>query len=185
MTVSIPAIQIQQAKAGDEQALAGVIAKLLPRIRAAADFVVCPGLEPEDAVQEGIIALFRALQTYQPGRGASFETYAQRCIVHAMEDARRKAARKKNEPLNHSLPLEQHSASGANPEEIAIRNEEYRIAMHKIHTRLSDFEKEVLLLFLEGNSYEAIAQKLSRSSKAVDNAMVRIRQKLKKGAEPL
>ena len=166
--------QICQAARGDETALAAVIARMLPSIRAEAVKAVCPGLEAEDAVQEGLIALLRAVQSYRAGQGP-FEPYARRCIANAIRDARRAAGRKKHQLLNESVELEQH------PEEIAIRNEEYHLAMHNIHTRLSAFEKQVLLLFLDGYSYAAIAQKLAKPAKAVENAMVRVRRKLKAG----
>lgn len=172
--------QICQAARGDETALAAVIARMLPSIRAEAVKAVCPGLEAEDAVQEGLIALLRAVQSYRAGQGP-FEPYARRCIANAIRDARRAAGRKKHQLLNESVELEQQPASGQDPEEIAIRNEEYHLAMHNIHTRLSAFEKQVLLLFLDGYSYAAIAQKLAKPAKAVENAMVRVRRKLKAG----
>ncbi len=174
--------QICQAARGDQTALATVIARMLPSIRAEAVKAVCPGLEAEDAVQEGLIALLRAVQSYRPGQG-SFEPYARRCIANAMRDARRAAGRKKHQLLNESVELEQQPAAGQDPEEIAIRNEEYHLAIHNIHTRLSAYERQELLLFLDGYSYATIAQMLEKPTKAVENAMVRVRRKLKAGRD--
>lgn len=186
MAKPISYAQIQQAVNGSEQALAAILAAFLPFIRSEAARVVCPGLEQEDAEQECLIGLFRAVQGFRPGQSASFETYARRCIANAAQDARKAAGRKKHLPLNLSVPLEEtpgleQPVSGSDPAEITIQNEEYSIAMHRIHTRLSGFEKEVLLLFLDGYSYGAIAQKLGRPAMAVENAMNRVRRKLKAG----
>lgn len=177
--MKITQLQIEHAKQGDETCIASLIAKLLPVIHVQAAKASCPGLETEDAVQEGIIAVFRAVQSYDPQKGASFETYASGCIANAVRDARKAALRKKHSPLNESVPLEQQTVVAAGPEELAIQNEEYHLAMHKIHTQLSGFEKEVLLLFLDGYSYGAIAQKLEKPAKSIENAMVRVRRKLK------
>ena len=179
MTTKITQLQIEQARQGDESSLAAIIARLLPCIHIQAAKASCPGLDTEDAVQEGIIALFRAVQRYSFDKEASFETYAKQCVVNALVDAQKAAKRKKHSPLNESVPLEQDTAFAAGPEEIAIQNEEYHLAMHKIHTQLSAFEKEVLLLFLDGYSYSAIAQKLEKPTKTVANAMVRVRRKMK------
>ncbi len=179
MATKITKLQIEQARQGDEASLAAIIARLLPCIHVQAAKASCPGLDTEDAVQEGIIALFRAVQRYSFEKNASFETYATQCVVNALADAQKAAKRKKHSPLNESVPLEQDTALSAGPEEIAIQNEEYHLAMHKIHTRLSAFEKEVFLLFLDGYSYSAIAQKLEKPAKTVANAMMRVRRKMK------
>ena len=97
--------QVAAARAGDEAALAGAIAHMTPAIRRGASVCAGPGLEYEDAVQEGIIALLRAIQTYDPSR-AAFEPYAAACIRHAQFSARRAAQRKKHGPLLGSLPLD-------------------------------------------------------------------------------
>ncbi len=184
MVTKITPIQLQQARQGDEQSLAVIVAKMLPCVQVHAMKAVCPGLEAEDAMQEGLIALFRAVQTYQPDKGAAFETYAQRCVAHAVEDVAKAAARKKHSPLNHSVPLEQQTAFAEGPEDITIQKEQFHIAMNRIYTHLSSMERQVLLLFLDGYSYYEIAQKLDKAPKAIDNAMVRVRRKLRLGEEP-
>ena len=67
-------LSLELLRRGDEAAMAAAIARMMPAIRRGAAFCAGPGMEFEDAVQEGIIGLFRAIQTYDPGRGASFET---------------------------------------------------------------------------------------------------------------
>lgn len=171
--------QIAAARAGDEAALAGAIAHMDPAIRHGASVYSGPGLEFEDAVQEGIIALLRAIQTYDPGR-AAFEPYAAACIRHAQLSARRAAQRKKHEPLLGSIPLGPETGeTSPGPEEIAIQSEEYDAWMRRLDTRLSPFEREVLGMFLDGCGYSQIAAALGRPSKAVENALCRARRKLR------
>ena len=173
--------QIAAARAGDETALAGAIAHMTPAIRRGASVCTGPGLEFEDAVQEGIIALLRAIQTYDPSR-AAFEPYAAACIRHAQFSARRAAQRKKHEPLLNSLPLESRTEETIpGPEELAIQSEEYDAWMRRMDTQLSPFEREVLRLFLDGLGCLQIASALGRPPKAVENALTRARRKLRAG----
>ena len=116
--------QVGLAQAGDEAALACVLAHMMPMIRSSAAGCIGPGMELEDAVQEGIIGLFRALESYDVCRDASFETYAGACIQHAQQAAKRAACRKKHLPLNTSVPLEE-STPAPGPEEQAIEQERY------------------------------------------------------------
>lgn len=174
---------LREARAGRETAIAAVLAHMMPALRRCAAQGVCPGLEYDDALQEGIIGLFSAVKTFDPAKGAAFETYASACIQNAVIAAQRAAGRKKHGPLNQSVPLEEnHPAPG--PEEIAIRNEQMDATFKAIHTRLSGFEQEVLALFLEGSSYEQIARQLGRTPKAVENALFRLRRKLRQEQDP-
>ncbi|MDD3430027.1 MAG: sigma-70 family RNA polymerase sigma factor [Oscillospiraceae bacterium] len=178
MAVIISSTQLNDAMRGDEAALAGVLTAMLPTISAFAVRSVCPGLDKDDLTQEGLLGLFHAIGTYQTEGGASFTTYATRCIQNAMLTAQKQAGRKKHSPLNHFVPLNEEGIV-LGPEEITIEKEEYLHTMQNINTRLSAFEKEVLLLFLDGLSYEQIADKLAKTPKAVDNALSRVRRKLK------
>lgn len=182
MDTQIPQEQIRRAAEGDEQALAAVIARMLPAVRGEAAGAVCPGLELEDLMQEGVIGLLRAVRTYAPGAGASFATYARHCIANAVETARRTALRKKHQLLNQAVTLEQHpEADAADPEQIAIDNAQYHSTMHSIHTRLSAFEWQVLQLVLDGYGHAEISTRLGCSRKAAENAMQRVRRKLRDG----
>ena len=98
---------LQQAQAGEESAIAALITAMMPAIRKGATAVAAPGLDFDDAVQEGLIGLF--------GLAAA-------CIANAQQDARRSATRKKHAPLNNSVPLPENSAAPG-PEELAIANE--------------------------------------------------------------
>lgn len=178
MEESVVKMQIEQARTGDEQAMASLIAWQMPAIRGMASRAVCPGLDFDDAVQEGLIGLFHAMETYESSRGASFGTYAGVCMQNAIVSAARAAGRQKHSPLNTSVPLsEQESTPG--PEEIAIAHEGYANALRNIETRLSTMEKRVLGMYIAGESYSSIARYLSITEKAVDNALQRARAKLK------
>ena len=88
------------------------------------------------------------------------------------------AGRSKHAPLNTSVPYTE-TESTPGPEELVMQSERYTQTMQSIDTRLSALEKQVLALFLDGNSYSAIAKRLNVSEKAVDNALQRVRAKLK------
>lgn len=174
---------LEQARRGDETAQATIIAHLLPGIRRIAAGSIVPGLEREDAEQEGLIALFRAIESYRPQAEVSFETYAMRCVRNGISDARLRAGRKKHQPLNHSVPLEDESRAVPGPEEQAVDKEQYRTTVRILRTGLTPTERRVLLLRLDGCDYRTIARRLGVSPKAVDNALTRVRAKLKNRRE--
>ncbi len=173
--------QLAALRSGDEAALARVIACMMPAIRRSASMCTCPGLEFDDAVQEGIIGLFRAIETFDSNRSASFETYATVCIQNAQVSAQRAAGRKKHGPLNTSVPLEDDLSAPQplGPEELAIQNEQSAHWRQWLDQHLSPFEREVLSLFLQGASNAQIAAALGRTPKAIENALGRVRRKLK------
>ena len=93
MKDDVLSMQIEQARNGDEQAIAGLIARQMPQIRSLAAKAVRPGLDFDDAVQEGIIGLFSALETFDAQKGAAFATYANVCVQNAIVSAVRAAGR--------------------------------------------------------------------------------------------
>ena len=174
---------LELARRGDETAQAAIITRLLPGIRRVAADSTVPGLEREDAEQEGLIALFRAIESYRPQAEVSFETYAMCCVRNGITDARLRAGRKKHQPLNHSVPLEDESRAVPGPEEQAGDKEQYRTTVRILRTGLTPTEGRVLLLRLDGCDYRTIARRLGVSPKAVDNALTRVRAKLKNRRE--
>lgn len=170
--------EIEAARSGSEPALASIIARRMNLIRRLASRAVAPGLDMEDAVQEGLIGLFQAIETYHPDRNATFATYSAICIQNSIASARKAAGRKKHAPLNQSVPLaEQQSIPG--PEEQAILNEQVSITMARMHTRLSPLERSVIRRSLAGDTRKEIARRLGLSVKSVENALLRARHKLK------
>ncbi len=150
-----------------------------------------PGGDADDIVQEALIGLYKAVRDYRPERQASFRVFAELCITRQIRTAVKTAQRRKHQPLNHyvsiSRPRPEGSADAAvdglvddrsDPADDVIAADGARAADRTVAALLSGFEIEVLRLFLDGQSYEEIAILLGRQSKAVDNALQRIKRKL-------
>ena len=141
--------------------------------------------EKDDIYQEGLIGLYKAAVTFDPQRGASFSTYATLCIKHNIYSSVRVYFSKKNDPVRFGSPLDETIAEQCpdlctEPEKLLIEKESLRIIKESIDSSLSKYERQVFKLFLKGLSYEEIAKLLSTTPKSVDNAIQRIRGKLKK-----
>lgn len=178
MKESISAELLAAARQKNDIAISTIIAQEMPTILHFASGAARPGLDFDDAVQEGLIGLFKAIQSYETNRNASFSTYASTCVQNAIISAQRMAGRKKHSPLNQSVPLPEDRATPG-PEEQTIANEDVQLTLKKIQTDLSSFERNVLLLHLEDYSYKEIAEKLGKSPKAIENALQRLRRKLR------
>lgn len=172
--------------------------KNLVRSKAKAMFIL--GGDNDDLIQEGMIGLFKAIRDYDFGRDASFFTFADLCILRQIYTAVQASGRKKHAPLNSYVSIygtgdtngENENNSEAelvnviasaidrNPEEMLIDKENLAVLESRIDKELSSFEKEVLDLHLTGMSYVEIAKVLGRDEKSTDNAMQRIKAKLKK-----
>lgn len=143
--------------------------------------------EKNDLYQEGLIGLYRAALTYDDKSDNSFSTYANVCIKHSIISALRIYYGKKNYPIRSSLPLDSDSDIAeiqglgliTQPEMLIIEKESYEALVSKIDSELSKYERKVLKLFLQGLTYGEISEKLQTSPKSVDNAIQRIRGKLK------
>ncbi|MBE6742184.1 MAG: sigma-70 family RNA polymerase sigma factor [Ruminococcaceae bacterium] len=138
-------------------------------------------LEKEDLVQEGLIGLLAAINSYSSEKGAKFSTYASRCINNSVQTALRKFSRLKDIPPTSIMPLEEdffdnYPALSAEDEYLA--KESVSALTDFLYEGLSRFENEVLRLYIQGHSYVEIAEKLSKNPKAIDNAIQRIRKKL-------
>lgn len=158
------------------------------------------GADREDLIQEGMIGLFKAVRDYDTGRDASFYTFADLCISRQMYTAVQTAGRQKHAPLNTYISLYTGSPEGEggaggeewellgsissqlekSPEELLIDKENVEILEKIIEKELSGFEKQVLDLYLTGMRYGQIAKVLGRDGKSTDNALQRIKAKLKK-----
>lgn len=139
------------------------------------------GLDHDDFTQEGFIGLLDAIRGFDPERGVSFKTFASVCIRNRLNKQLAAVQAKKHSALNQSIPLDEMSAAetSGNPEMLLLQKEKQLEVNQQIKALLSSFEKETLLLYLEGYSYENISSKLGVTRKSVDNALVRIRKKLK------
>lgn len=144
------------------------------------------GLESEDLTQEGLLGLLSAVKTYNSEKGASFKTYAGICINRRIITLLERSGNNKSKALNDYISLydadieENVPEEGVNPEENFIGKESLMSLKKSISECLSGKEKRVLDLYLAGESYANIANELVMSQKSVDNALQRIRRKLKK-----
>lgn len=168
-------------------------------VRSKAKTMYILGADTEDLIQEGMIGLFKAIRDYDIGRDASFFTFAELCVSRQMYTAVQASRREKHVPLNTYISLYSVNASGEreegeetplinaiasrngiNPEEMLIDKENVENLERKIEQELSGLEKEVLDLYLVGMSYSQIARILGRDEKSTDNALQRIKMKVKK-----
>lgn len=152
------------------------------------------GADSEDLIQEGMIGLFKAIRDYDSGRDASFATFADLCVSRQMYTAVQSARRKKHVPLNTYVSLygmsdrkeetnlidSLVSKIDLNPEEILIDRENAETLTKEIEKELSAFENQVLDLYLTGMGYIQIAKVLGKDEKSTDNALCRIKNKVKK-----
>ncbi|MBQ7918413.1 MAG: RNA polymerase sporulation sigma factor SigH [Lachnospiraceae bacterium] len=165
--------------------------KNLVRSKAGSMYIL--GADKDDLIQEGMIGLFKAVRDYDLGRDASFYTFADLCISRQMYTAVQSAGRQKHIPLNSyvSLYSETEGEDGSffsaveiaeqkNPESLFLDKERVEYLERRIEQELSDFEKQVLDLYITGMSYSQIAKVLGRDEKATDNALQRLKNKIKK-----
>lgn len=145
----------------------------------------CTMLECDDLCQEGLLGLLSAARTYDSAGKAGFKTYAGVCINNRIIMAYRTAASRKNFPLKDFVSLSDGNAdmdmldSSTNPETVLMDRESVKIMRQRIKQNLSSMEQRVLTLYLGGCSYYEIAAELGLTSKAADNALQRVRLKLK------
>ena len=141
------------------------------------------GVEADDLFQEGLIGLNNAVTGFDESAGATFRTYASVCIRNRMVSAVRSANSSGNLISNTALPLYEQtdtpSAAITEPENALAAGEALREIMKVIENELTELERNVLSLYLEDKSYEEISAQVGKSRKACDNAMQRVRRKLR------
>ena len=173
---------VSQAQKGDESACEYILNKYKPMVRSVSRTYFLLGGDSDDIVQEGMIGLYRAVCSFSANEGASFTTYAGVCVRRQICTAIKTAARKKHQPLNDYVSLDSHKNGTelfSDPESI-IENNEWRENLYKeIEEKLSKFEKNVLKEYLRGGTYEEIGAIFGKETKSIDNAIQRIRKKLK------
>ncbi len=144
--------------------------------------------EKEDLYQEGLIGLYKAALAYDENNGTPFSVFARVCIKHSINSALRIYYGKKNYPIRSYLPIDsdgdevkevQGLGPVTEPERLLIEKESYLTLLNIIDASLSAFERDVLKLYVQGRSYGEISKRLKVSAKSVDNAIQRIRGKLK------
>ena len=181
---------------GDQEAMEKLLNKYKEMVLRKAKSMYILGGDSDDLIQEGMLGLFKAVRDYDCGRDASFRTFAQLCVTRQLDTAVKASSRKKHLPLNTAISLSRpvredgeedeefldclEADASSNPEVYLIGQEEIERLEEKIEKELSPLEKQVLELHLTGMGYVEIAHVLNRDEKSTDNALQRIRTKLKK-----
>ena len=187
---------IDRLREGESSIVDYIMDKYKNLVRSKAKSMYILGADTEDLIQEGMIGLFKAVRDYDCGRDASFYTFADLCISRQMYTAVQAAQRKKHRPLNSYVSLsaeakEQESENNLqdvvvcsdinnNPEAMFLDKERTEFLEAQIDKELSVFEKQVLDLYLTGMTYSQIARVLCRDDKSTDNALQRVKAKIKK-----
>ena len=184
---------IEVIKSGDKYALEYLIHKYkeLVNIKVSKYYII--GAEKDDIVQEGLIGLFKAVKCFKPDKHNSFKTFANMCIERQLITAIKTSNRQKHQPLNSYLSLNMSAYDEESddtsimeifnsclieyPLDTITKKEYYESIENAIDKSLSDFEKQVLNRYMNGESYVEIAEKLDTPVKSIDNAIQRIRKK--------
>ena len=189
---------IEQVHLGNIDALDYLINKyrLFVKAKARAYFLI--GADKEDIIQEGMIGLYKAIRDFKGDKLASFRAFAELCITRQIITAIKTATRQKHIPLNSYVSLDKPiydeesertlmdvitSPITDDPEYLMINREDYLFLEDKVSEVLSELEKRVLALYLEGRSYNEISELLNRHVKSIDNALQRVKRKLERHLE--
>lgn len=188
---------IEKQRDGDTSITDFIMDKYKNLVRKKARAIYLLGGENDDLIQEGMIGLFKAVRDYDLKQEVSFYSFADICISRQMYTAIEASKRKKHIPLNSYISIyeersefeeRQHpplidmiqSEKTSNPEELFLDKEYLQRVEYELRENLSDLENKVLYLHLLGTDYQTIAKLLEKSSKAVDNALQRIKTKAQK-----
>ena len=186
------------AQQGDSVAVEYLLSKYKNLVRSKARSYFLIGADHEDIVQEGMIGLFKAIRDYQAERLSSFRAFAELCITRQIITAIKTATRQKHVPLNSYVSLNKPiydeesdrtlmdvivEGRAQNPEELIIGRENLVSFRDQVDRVLSGLEQDVLNAYLDGKSYQEIADKLGRHVKSIDNALQRVKRKMEKFLE--
>jgi RNA polymerase sporulation-specific sigma factor len=183
---------------GDGDALDFLIHKYQNFVRAKARSYFLVGADREDIIQEGMIGLYKAVRDFKGDKLSSFKAFAELCITRQMITAIKTATRQKHIPLNSYVSVDRpiyddesdrtlmdviSGTKAMDPEELIVNREEVDDIEVKMTELLSDLERKVLALYLDGRSYQEISEELNRHVKSIDNALQRVKRKLEKYLE--
>ncbi|MBR1931283.1 MAG: RNA polymerase sporulation sigma factor SigH [Lachnospiraceae bacterium] len=188
---------IDRLRGGEAPVMDYICDKYKNLVRSKAKSMFILGADGEDLIQEGMIGLFKAVRDYDSGRDASFLTFADLCVSRQMYTAVQAAKRQKHMPLNTYVSIYSNFAEQENgevrnlleeitdnassdPETLFLDKERVAYLESAIDSELSAFEKQVLDLYMTGMSYSQIAKVLGRDEKSTDNALQRLKGKIKK-----
>ena len=180
---------------GSQPALDALMVRYHQFVRLKASSYFLAGGDAEDLIQEGLLGLYKAVRDYRDDRQASFRSFAELCITRQIITAIKTATRQKHVPLNSYVSLNKPiydeesdrtlmdvivEGRAQNPEELIIGRENIVSIRDRVDQVLSDLEQDVLNAYLDGKSYQEIADKLGRHVKSIDNALQRVKRKLER-----
>ena len=187
---------VRLSQAGDREAMGHLLNQYKSDVRTKARGFYLVGADQDDVIQEGMIGLYKAIRDYRPEKEIPFKAFADLCVHHQIVAALRHSNRLKQGPLNNYISLNRPvgededqdtfmdviPAAGikADPQEIMAERENARRIGRMLEENLTDLEKKVLYLFLEGLSYTEISEKIDKNTKTIDNALQRIRKKVQR-----
>ena len=183
---------IERIHAGQEELTDYILEKYKPLVRKKTNAMYLIGGETEDLIQEGMIGLFKAIRDFREEKESSFYHFAELCINRQLYSALEASNRKKHLPLNSYVSLSgSENEDGVsmeellpfiseNPEQRIIEQEIWDDFQKKLSGNLSKMEKQVLMQYLDGYNYIQIAKQMQKPPKSIDNALQRIRQKIRK-----
>ncbi|WP_424475747.1 RNA polymerase sporulation sigma factor SigH [Oceanobacillus kimchii] len=178
---------------GNSHALDLLIQRYISFVRGKARTYFLVGADKEDIIQEGMIGLYKAIRDYDVDKLSSFKAFAELCVTRQIITAIKTATRQKHIPLNSYVSLDKPiydeesdrtlldiigGSIDVDPQELLISQEDYGTLEHKLSNLLSDLEKKVLQLYLDGRTYQEISEHLNRHVKSIDNALQRVKRKL-------
>jgi RNA polymerase sporulation-specific sigma factor len=183
---------VERVRRGNERAIDALLLRYRHYARAKARTYFLAGADRDDIVQEGMIGLYKAIRDFAPEKSNAFRAFAELCITRQIITAIKNATRQKHIPLNSYVSLAKSASDDggrtigeslpagrvSDPEEILISAEELAGLRSSIDEVLSELETEVLSLYMDGKSYQEIADGLGRHVKSIDNALQRIKRKL-------
>jgi RNA polymerase sigma-H factor len=185
---------VVRARNGDEHALDQLLRRYTTFVRLKASSYFLAGGDSEDLVQEGLIGLYKAVRDFRAEKETSFRSFAELCVTRQIITAIKTATRFKHQPLNGYISFS-HTPSGQEdgdctlgdalagpgvdePSVCVISTEELQSLVFCLGTGLSKLESDALRLYLEGSSYEEMAEELGCDTKTIDNALQRVKRKI-------
>jgi RNA polymerase sporulation-specific sigma factor len=186
---------VMRARNGDGTALDLLIRRYTGFVRLKASSYFLAGGDSEDLIQEGLIGLYKAVRDFRSDKETSFRSFAELCVTRQIITAIKTATRFKHAPLNTYVSFS-HTPAGQEPDSectlgdalpgpsvddpsiCVISTEELQSLVFTLGTGLSQLESDALRLYLEGSSYEQMAEQLGCDTKTIDNALQRVKRKV-------
>lgn len=186
---------VLKARNGSQRAVDTLLRRYAGFVRLKASSYFLAGGEAEDLVQEGMIGLYKAVRDFRPDKETTFRSFAELCVTRQIITAIKTATRYKHAPLNTYVSFS-HTPAGQDsdgdctlgdalpgpsvhdPSVCVISTEELQSLVFSLGTGLSALESKALRLYLEGNSYERMAEELGCDTKTIDNALQRVKRKI-------